>query len=68
VGGIISFWWAASFRYGGRHHLVLVGGFARNQHQSSKNKASAASFVVSFVMAWSPFQRANAGIIWIEQP
>jgi len=32
VGGIISFWWAASFRYDGRHHLVLVGGFARNQH------------------------------------
>ena len=32
MGGIISFWWAASFRYGGRHHLVLVGGFARNQH------------------------------------
>jgi hypothetical protein len=24
--------------------------------------------VVSFVMAWSPFQRANAGIIWVEQP
>jgi hypothetical protein len=19
-------------------------------------------------MAWSPFQRANAGIIWVEQP
>src|SRR5208282_4924996 len=40
-------------------------------NQSSKSKASAAtaaSFVVSFVMAWSPFQRANAGIIWVEQP
>ena len=24
--------------------------------------------MVSFVMAWSPFQRANAGIIWVEQP
>jgi hypothetical protein len=24
--------------------------------------------VVSLVMAWSPFQRANAGIIWVEQP
>jgi hypothetical protein len=32
VGGIISFWWAASFRYGGRDHLVLVGGLDRNQH------------------------------------
>ena len=40
-------------------------------NQSSKSKpsaATAASFVVSFVMAWSPFQRANAGIIWVEQP
>src|SRR5271163_371651 len=40
-------------------------------NQSSKSKpsaATAASFVVSLVMAWSPFQRANAGIIWIEQP
>jgi hypothetical protein len=35
VGGIISFWWAASFRYGGRHHLVLVSGFARNQHSDA---------------------------------
>jgi hypothetical protein len=34
VGDIISFWWAASFRYDGRHHLVLVGGFARNQQLS----------------------------------
>jgi hypothetical protein len=32
VGGIISFWWATSFRYGGRDHLVLVGAFNRNQH------------------------------------
>jgi hypothetical protein len=32
VGGIISFWWATSFRYDGRHHLVLVGDFDRNQH------------------------------------
>jgi hypothetical protein len=31
VGGIISFWWATSFRYGGRDHLVLVGAFNRNQ-------------------------------------
>src|ERR1700758_4373209 len=40
-------------------------------NQSSKSKPSAATtapFVVSFVMAWSPFQRANAGIIWVEQP
>src|SRR5271166_5609267 len=26
------------------------------------------AFVVSLVMAWSPSQRANAGIIWVEQP
>src|SRR6478736_4404974 len=32
VGGIISLWWAASFRYGGRHHLVMMGGLDRNQH------------------------------------
>ena len=31
MGGIFSFWWATSSRYDGRHHLVLVGGFARNQ-------------------------------------
>jgi hypothetical protein len=31
VGGIISLWWAASFRYGGRHHLVIMGGLDRNQ-------------------------------------
>jgi hypothetical protein len=34
VGGIISLWWAASFRYGGRHHLVTMGGLDRNQHAS----------------------------------
>jgi len=34
VGGIISFWWATSFRYGGRDHLVLVGAFNRNQHNA----------------------------------
>jgi hypothetical protein len=33
VGGIISLWWAASFRYGGRHHLVMMGGLDRNQHE-----------------------------------
>ncbi len=33
VGGIISFWWATSFRYGGRDHLVLVGAFNRNQQR-----------------------------------
>jgi len=32
VGGIISLWWAASFRYGGRHHPVIVGDIDRNQH------------------------------------
>src|SRR4029077_2903936 len=32
VGGIISYWWAASFRYGGRHHLVMMRGLGRNQH------------------------------------
>src|ERR1700757_2560839 len=42
---------------------------ASNQLSKSKpSAATAASFVVSFVMAWSPFQRANAGIIWVEQP
>jgi hypothetical protein len=37
VGGIISFWRATSFRHDGRHHLVLVGGFARNQHEAPKD-------------------------------
>jgi len=36
VGGIISFWWATSFRYGGRDHLVLVGAFNRNQQVSTR--------------------------------
>jgi hypothetical protein len=48
VGGIISFWWAASFRYGGRDHLVLVGGLDRNQHmkvfQNFARRASLALF------------------------
>ena len=30
-GGIIPFRRAASFRYDGRNHLVLLGGFVRNQ-------------------------------------
>ena len=29
---------------------------------------SSRSLVVSLIMAWSPFQRANAGIIGVEQP
>jgi hypothetical protein len=33
-----------------------------------RSAATAASFVVSFVMAWSPFLRANAGIIGVQQP
>ena len=36
--------------------------------QKQSFAATAASFVVSFVMAWSPFQRANAGIIWLNSP
>ena len=31
-GAIISEWGAASFRYEGRHHPELGGGFLRNQH------------------------------------
>jgi hypothetical protein len=41
VGGIISLWWAASFRYGGRHHLVMMGGLDRNQQMSAKDKKEA---------------------------
>jgi hypothetical protein len=41
VGGIISFWWATSFRYGGRDHLVLVGAFNRNQQRNSGKKSVA---------------------------
>src|SRR5271166_2648231 len=42
---------------------------ASNQSPKSKwSAATAASFVLSFVMAWSPFQRANAGIVWVRQP
>jgi hypothetical protein len=37
VGGIISYWWAASFRYGGRHHLVMMGGLGRNQQTHVAN-------------------------------
>src|SRR5580700_5022571 len=40
-------------------------------NQSSKSMvlpATAAVFVVFFVMAWSPFRRSNAGISWGEHP
>src|SRR3984893_3599149 len=40
-------------------------------NQSSKSMAPAATaavFVVFFVMAWSPFRRSNAGISWVEHP
>src|ERR1019366_8849209 len=30
--------------------------------------ATAAVFVVFFVMAWSPFRRSPAGISWVEHP
>jgi hypothetical protein len=30
--------------------------------------ATAAVFVVFFIMAWSPFRRSNAGISWGEHP
>jgi hypothetical protein len=43
VGGIISLWWAASFRYGGRHHLVMMGGLDRNQHSIRIEKSAARS-------------------------
>ena len=36
-GAIISEWGAASFRYGGRHHLDLRGGFLRNQHLKTED-------------------------------
>src|ERR1700730_18069771 len=40
-------------------------------NQSSKSivpDATAAVFVVFFVMAWSPFRRSNAGISWVSTP
>src|SRR5580692_459358 len=40
-------------------------------NQSSKSMvpaATAAVFVVFFIMAWSPFRRSNAGISWGEHP
>src|ERR1700730_5595217 len=40
-------------------------------NQSSKSMvpaATAAVFVVFFVMAWSPFRRSNAGISWVSTP
>src|SRR3984893_9467031 len=33
VGGIISLWWVASFRYGGGHHICMMGG--RRPHQQA---------------------------------
>jgi Fic family protein len=39
VGGIISLWWAASFRYGGRHHPVIVGDIDRNQQIHRRNSS-----------------------------
>src|SRR5271157_5096788 len=52
-----------------QHRARTPSSIASNQSSKSKpSAAAAASFVVSFVMAWSPFQRSNAGIIWVEQP
>ena len=53
VGGIISFRWAASFRYGGRHHLVMMGGLNRNQHPMRRRQiiALAARSIGAFVSA-----------------
>src|SRR5208337_3109135 len=52
-----------------QHRARTPSSIASNQSSKSKpSAAAAASFVVSFVMAWSPFQRASARIIWVEQP
>src|SRR5208282_2199306 len=40
-------------------------------NQLSKSRPSteqAAAFMLSFVMAWSPVRRSNAGIRWVETP
>src|ERR1700730_12235874 len=36
--------------------------------KSMMSAATAAVFVVTLVMAWSPFQRSNAGITWVQHP
>jgi hypothetical protein len=63
VGGIISFWWAASFRYDGRHHLVLVGDIVRNQHpEPSKEGAYRLLSLAYFGAASVPAGVAAAGL------
>jgi hypothetical protein len=54
VGGIISLWWAASFRYGGRHHLVMMGGLDRNQHCGVRYRADicARGFYISLIISF----------------
>ena len=45
--------------------------FSIGSNQLSKSimsAATAAAFVIFCVMAWSPFQRSNAGIVWVRQP
>src|SRR5208282_1214644 len=36
--------------------------------KSSPSTEQAAAFMLSFVMAWSPVRRSNAGIRWVETP
>src|SRR3974377_89298 len=45
--------------------------FSIGSNQLSKSSPSteqAAAFMLSFVMAWSPVRRSNAGIRWVETP
>jgi hypothetical protein len=67
---------ASGFRRGGRQGCSQPNPRSRTpssigSNQSSRSMMSAATaavLVVVFVMAWSPFQRSNAGIIWVEHP
>jgi hypothetical protein len=47
----------------------IPSSIASNQLSKSKRSAATpASFMVSFLMAWSPFRRVNAGITWVRKP
>src|SRR6266481_368201 len=60
VGGIISLWWAASFRYGGRHHLVMMGGLDRNQQTLLSDKFFRSIWRIN----WSCTESKWASVFW----
>ncbi|MGO9768745.1 MAG: hypothetical protein ACLPSW_04170, partial [Roseiarcus sp.] len=68
VGGIISLWWAASFRYGGRHHLVIVGDIDRNQQLSRRRPSPGEAIETATPTDGGGGRRKNRGRAGAEKP